>query len=574
MSTQPKTTDEEDVEFQQRFIEQAEYLDPENFLELNAEHPDQEVILGKLKAGGAKLLVGPRGCGKTTLMLRAYRELLSSESSSLPIYVNFKLSLKLEPMYINSPNASFWFRTWLGLRVVEGMWNAILESESLRPTDGLPAKGQIADAISSIEGRGDLPQAMLEKYSLSSVVQYIEEYLSETSLKRCVLLLDDAAHAFSPKQQEDFFDFFREIKSRRIAPKAAIYPGITTSSATFHVGHDAEKINVWVKPSGDVYEKFMLELGEKRFGGQFPNVIRESPGVAEFLAYSSFGIPRSYLNMLRAIVEEKDRYTSRDGTLDRRKVFELSRASREMSHNVYDSLSMKLPSYANYIQSGANIYQKIVAEIKEFNRGKDNKSHAVEIGLKKPLSSEIERIVGFLQYSGLLMPSGENSRGVKGTFEIYSVHFGDLITQNAVVGARTKTIPPFLEAFRSKPHQAWPRLSSATLMQLGTLGEHAFDLTLPHCQNCGAERISEHARFCHNCGAQLKSSSLFEELVSQDISALPISATLVKRIKEGSKIKKVRDILTDADKTNLRSVKMIGPIRAQRIAHWAEEHVA
>lgn len=109
MSTQPKTTDEEDVEFQQRFIEQAEYLDPENFLELNAEHPDQEVILGKLKAGGAKLLVGPRGCGKTTLMLRAYRELLSSESSSLPIYVNFKLSLKLEPMYINSPNASFGF---------------------------------------------------------------------------------------------------------------------------------------------------------------------------------------------------------------------------------------------------------------------------------------------------------------------------------------------------------------------------------------------------------------------------------------------------------------------------------
>jgi predicted AAA+ superfamily ATPase len=54
------------------FVEQAEYIDDKSFNQWNIEHPDEEAIIRKLSQGGAKLIIGPRGCGKTTLMLKTY----------------------------------------------------------------------------------------------------------------------------------------------------------------------------------------------------------------------------------------------------------------------------------------------------------------------------------------------------------------------------------------------------------------------------------------------------------------------------------------------------------------------
>ena len=54
-------SDHEDI-----FVEQAEYLNQEAFAKWSEHHPDERAILSKLKGGGAKLLTGPRGSGKTT----------------------------------------------------------------------------------------------------------------------------------------------------------------------------------------------------------------------------------------------------------------------------------------------------------------------------------------------------------------------------------------------------------------------------------------------------------------------------------------------------------------------------
>lgn len=561
--------------FEQSFVEQAEYIEPDRFLQLNAEHPDEPTILRKLKGGGAKLLVGPRGCGKTTLMLKAHHQLLNDgDFGILSIYVNFKLSLKLEPLYVRTSNAPFWFRTWLNLKILAALHETLRVSEKLKAPRGMPSAADIANSISAIENGADGSREELESFSHHRLSSLVDEVLSINELNRCVLLLDDAAHAFSPKQQEDFFDFFREIKSRRIVPKAAVYPGITSHAPTFHVGHDAEQIDVWVRPIGEAFENYMREMATKRFGGKLPAALADTPLAVEFLAYASFGIPRSFLNMLRTFFEDKGKYTTAEGRLDRRKVFELARQAKESAHTVYDSLQYKLPSFSNFVSSGDSVYQSIVLQLKEFNNGKLFRAQGVEIGLKKPIPQNLERVLGFFQYAGLIMPTGENSRGVKGVFEIYMIHFGDLITENAIVGARTKRIESFVEVLQTQSHQAWPRIDANNLIDSRHLGESAFKLKLPHCQNCGSERISEHAKFCHNCGSQLKSTSLYDELVNQDISVLPISATLVRRIKSESRIRKIRDILIDSDKTQLRGVGMIGPVRAQRIANWAEEHVA
>ena len=244
-----------------------------------------------------------------------------------------------------------------------------------------------------------------------------------------------------------------------------------------------------------------------------------------------------------------------------------------MSHTVYDSLSYKLPAYKAFVETGQDIYQKIIEALKEFNTGKLDTNQALEVGIKRPMRPEIEKVIGFLQYAGLLMPVGSNSRGVKGVFELYMVHFGDLITENAIIGRRTKSVPAFVTAFTAQTHQAWPRVSPESLARLDRFSA-LFRLTLPHCQNCGAERSNEHAKFCQNCGSQLKTTSLYDSLVNQDISVLPISHRMVTRIKNNSAIRKIKDILIDSDRSHLRSIKFIGPIRATYIANCAEEHVA
>jgi hypothetical protein len=388
-----------------------------------------------------------------------------------------------------------------------------------------------------------------------------------------VLLLDDAAHAFSPRQQEDFFEFFRQVKSREISPKAAIYPGITTHSPTFHVGHDAEQIDAWVRPDRRAYVKFMRTMAIKRFGGTLPKALSATPQAVEFLSFAAFGIPRSFLNMLRTIYHDEASLSTSGSAIDRRKLLDIAKQGRELSHNVYESLSYKLPAYKSFVESGQKIYQRIINIMKDFNREKPDNNQGLEVGLRRPIRPEIEKVIGFLQYAGLLMPVGENSRGNKGVFELYMVHFGDLITDNAIIGRRTKSVPSFVTAFTAQTHQAWPRVNPDSLAkpeQFPVL----FRLTLPHCLVCGAERASEDAKFCQNCGAQLKTTSLYDELVNQDISVLPLSRRIVTRIKGNSTIRKIKDILIDTDRVNLRSIPFIGPVRATNIANCAEEYLA
>ena len=410
-------------------------------------------------------------------------------------------------------------------------------------------------------------------YNVEGLGASISDIIDLNGYTRCILFLDDAAHAFSPRQQEDFFDFYRQIKSKEISPKAAIYPGITNHSPNFHVGHDAEQIDAWLRPDDSVYLKFMRDLAEKRFDGVLPKTLNDSPEYLDLLAYASFGIPRAFLNMLRLVYHYDEKRRGHKESVPRLRIFEIVKEGRRLSHAVYDSLAYKLPAYKLFIDSGQNIYQKIVSNIKNFNKSKEIFDHGVEVGIKRPISPELRKVIGFFQYAGLLMSSGETSRGIKGVFEVYKLHYGDLITENAVVGKRTKTVRLFLTVFKSSAHQAWPRVSPETLADPDDFSS-MFRLTLPNCQNCGAERLNENAKFCHNCGAALKSASIYDELVNQDIGILPISKRMVRRIKEESSIRKIKDILIDSDRTNLRSVKHIGPARATRIASAAEEYVA
>ncbi len=77
-----------------------------------------------------------------------------------------------------------------------------------------------------------------------------------------------------------------------------------------------------------------------------------------------------------------------------------------------------------------------------------------------------------------------------------------------------------------------------------------------------------------NCGAQLKTISSFESIVSKDISVLALTRNRVKTIKEHSQLSTIKDILMDHEFKELRSVHMIGPVWAKRIYGYAEESIS
>lgn len=314
----------------------------------------------------------------------------------------------------------------------------------------------------------------------------------------------------------------------------------------------------------------MKAIAEKRFDGQLPSPLANDMSAMKFLAYAAFGIPRSLLNMLRSVEGE---LVEGNSAIERKKLLEAAKVSRENGHSVFKSLVHKIPAYKNFILTGDNIYSSLIESLKQFNRGKSTSKQGIEIGLKRPLPNEIQKLIGFYQYAGILMESGENSRGEKGVYDIYFLHFADLITENAIVGARTKSIDRFLEVFEGQKHQAWPRVTGEKLVDTEDY-EQAFALSLPECQTCGEPRVSENAKYCSSCGAQLQSASIYHTLVGQDLRVLPITEARARTIRRNSDLRKIKDILMDQSKEQLRGVPQIGPKWAERILRYAEEYVA
>lgn len=557
------------------FVEQAEFLDASDFDAWAEQHPNERQILQKLCRGGGKLITGPRGCGKTTLLLKAYRNLSKPESKSLPIYVNFKSSLRLEPLYKQNANATYWFHQWMVLKCYSGLVNSLTEMN----LDGLNELPFVHKEIKVLTEKLELGSETsdldkIKVLSLESLSSLIETILSINGKARCVVLFDDAAHAFSSEQQRDFFDLFRRLKSKQLAPKAAIYPGITVSSPSFHIGHDAEEVAVWIDPYSAEYLPFMRSLLSKRLPASVYKELAAKSELLDLVCFGAFGMPRALLNIVRSFYEENsNEYLEFKTNFTSQNALTAIRRSYENTVRLYSSLRYKLPMYANFLATGEELLEEMIRAIKSYNSAKSPDRQSVSIAMGSEPSNELERVIGFLEYSGLLMFHKPVSRGVKGRFQVYYVHSGGLIDRNALLGRKSVSADSFSSSLKKRHAHEFTRVTPSKLLKVESLAER-LTLDLPPCENCGAPRASESAKFCLECGSPLTAISTFRLLAKTDISELPISARRVDRIKQHSKIRTVGDILLDHDKKKLRGVPRIGPYWARRIFSYAEEFLA
>ena len=551
------------------FTEQAEYIDSANLENWHIEHPNEKLIMKKLCQGGAKLLTGPRGCGKTTLLLKAYNE-MRHRKDVFSVYVNFKTSLKIEPLYRKNTNGSYWFNQWLFLKIYKGIFKSLRDYEIADSIDLVFSEKDIDSYINKIElGIVDEISTVNELLSISILEDEIKKILSVRGMSSCVLLLDDAAHAFSKEQQYDFFEFFRNIKSREISPKAAIYPGVTNFSASFHVGHDAEEINVWIKVTDDDYIEFMTKLLQKRFPAEIFLQLTKDKDLLNLICYSSFGIPRALLNIVHNLWKGKK---SVEMDCSRNGILKSIRQVNGLFMNIYKSLEEQLPIYKEFVKKGDRIYETLLESLKQYNKEKDFFNQAVEVGIKKPIPVELDKVFNFLQYAGLLMYARELSRGENGRYAIYIINYGFLIEKNVFGGRTNIKNVELATALKTRNMHEYKRFTIESLLGEGDIRD-MFPFSLPPCPKCHTPRISADTKFCSECGEKLVTPSLFEELVKNDISKLPLTSHRVETIKQNSTIRTIRDILMDKDHKELRGVPQVGAYWTSRIFSYAEEYI-
>ncbi len=456
------------------------------------------------------------------------------------------------------------------MRIVEAAGESCKDAGSLPPqglAELLPGAREYVRALSA---GLDVP-GLAQQLGPSELCELLAGWTVKLGRRRVVLLLDDAAHAFAPQQQREFFEIFRELRTRQVAAKAAVYPGITTYSPYMHVGHEAELIEAWYRPDTDDFLEVMRGLVALRLPDALAGVLAGREELVDLLALASFGLPRGFLVMLSELLGvEGDE--SPGFTPTRRRADSAIAAHAESVRSIFTSLSEKIPRYSHFVTVGSELERAIARSLREFNAQRSPNTKAVVIGLADPLGPELSKVLEMLEYAGLIRPQGTVSRGVKGVFHRYELHYAIMLAENSLALGQRGSTPAVISSLRSRDAHAFARSRGSAL--LGDGFQLRCTLDLEPCQECGAARISESAKFCMTCGRPLTEASLYEELLQTSIEYLPLTQKKREALLADTQIRTVNDVLIDEESREVRKAHRVGPVWAARIRRYAEEFVS
>ncbi|EBR1149339.1 hypothetical protein BTM87_24665, partial [Salmonella enterica subsp. enterica] len=335
------------------FEERADYLPPSILAKWSPNNKHFRAIQKKLTQVGAKLLVGPRGAGKTHYMRHAYLDCKENKNLPLPLYVSFNHYLRLETYIHETSNAIEIFHAWVLAKIVL----ACYDDYNIFPFEEITID-DIKNFILDIEKQNYKTEhnKVITSLSIESTQDIIDTCANKQGRKRTVLFFDDAALTLTKEYMVEFFDIFRSIKTSRISPKASVYPGTTQYGPRFHVGQDAEPVMIWQEVDQSDYINFMLELVKERFN----NIPQIDTEINQLLIYASFGIPRAYINLVRA-------YSESNAKTKQSKFNMVIEERCKYLYDEYISIIDKLPQYGVYVKSGWDFFYKIVSDLKEIN---------------------------------------------------------------------------------------------------------------------------------------------------------------------------------------------------------------
>jgi len=549
--------------FEFEFEERADQLTLEDIDSTLADGSIFKNARKKLLGKGAKLLVGPRGTGKTHLMRYTYLYAMKTPGAPIVLYANFSRYLNLEPLLKNSPDALKRFHSWVLAKLLLSAFDFLhvkrIETDWLENHHELFSEKKLRELVSLLERSSgdDQYEAYGQNLTVEHVLDVAELLRKKYSRSRIVFLLDDAALSLADQYLIAFFEVYRLLKTEFTAPKASVYPGSTQYGPTFHAFHEAEEVPLWLSVDDSEYSNIMGDIAYNRLTPDELETI--NPDVLELLKYMAFGVPRAYLRLLRQYLDDEK-------STPQRKLNKIVRRQTELIGDEYDSLRIKLKQFASIVESGRKLFDRAIKEV-TISAKATPKTRNIILGIRHDAGRGLltERMIKFLIEVGMLYPLQSVSHGPNRKYDRYIPHLAFLREEGLFREGRGESSKS-VQLYMQRPAAKHPvRRDLATL--LSSTDIENLKLDLPACQECSTTRMNESQRFCHNCGAELVASSLFEECMELGLAAIPgISETLINRILNDTKMKTVGDVYASQNASGeLQMAYYVGPKRAQGV---------
>lgn len=212
--------------------ERADHLSLQTIATSTAIDGPTSNIVAKLLENGTKLLVGPRGCGKTHLMRYAFVKSAMEKNAPFCVYISFNRSYRLEPLLRNRTNALDVFHRWVICLCYLGLHDAVDKyCERLAADDTAQLneeiwvdykRDELTNIISRFEHGGVLAEEQRGIYDELSVDRLKENVIAVAesfSRSRSVLLLDDAALTLTPEYLPEFLMLSAYFERQRLPPR-------------------------------------------------------------------------------------------------------------------------------------------------------------------------------------------------------------------------------------------------------------------------------------------------------------------------------------------------------------------
>lgn len=532
-------------------------------------------VVQKLLSRGAKVIVGPRGVGKTHHMKIALKQAIYDKNKPLPIYVSFSKYLRLEPLKNNTSIALQYFHCWVLSKILLGLEetlrlintpkaNSFLEEIEL---DKIHLFCEQIEKQQTLDWQYDL----LEKISVNKISNYIEIALDITKRKHAILLCDDAALVLTKEYMVEFFDTFRSLKSSKISPKASVYPN-TEFGPRFHLGQDAESISCWPSVIDSEYEKLFEEIYQKRYSVDLKDDIKKC------FMYAAFGIPRAFINLI-------NQYNISNNHGQQSQINTVIADQSEIIIQEFLSLAVKQPQYKHYVQAGSEIFNRIITTMVQENKeALLNQRQQIFLGILKDYeeegkkSKDLKIITRLLEETGLLakvveVKHGTTSTGKPRVYNRYIPHLTLLIKEGGYQITRGSLINKFAE-YVSYPKEKHPCRKNSFSEFIDPTTLENLSLDLPPCGKCKNPRSDIAQKFCMYCGSELLNKSTFEELMSRRVDTLPLSNWLKNKIALETDIETIADIVFHSNPNQeLRKVKGVGEKRATKVIEEATKDI-
>jgi len=540
--------------------ERSDYLEKDQIQNWFVTNKYFKRIQKKLIGTGAKLLIGPRGTGKTHHMLMTHHQCLGDASKPVSLYITFNKYFKLEPLISKATNAKSIFHTWVLSNILLSIYEFCQEQNietELLINDNFLNRNNLVEFNSKAESgffrfeNHDIPSIL----SVSKVKAVIEKLITSTGRKRAIILFDDAALTLTPDYLIELFEIFTSLKSKSISPKASVYPGTTNYGPKFHPGHDAEEVECWINVSDNMqsYSDFMNEIINKRLSQLITDI---DDNVIELLKFASFGIPRAFLFLLRS-------YTQSDKSTRQSKYNEVLDIHATLLQNEYLSLKKKMPQFSNIIETGFSFFSNLISEVVELNKSKKT-GKTLTVGIEPSTNAMINRMIQFLNEAGLIYKHTSGvSHGAGRDYDRYTPHLLFLLKDRAFSTNRGFDTSSILNKLKSKESKQPLRRKFETILNPEDI--NGLVLNLPPCSNCNTVRIQEDQIFCHICGTKLIMFSAFEECMKIPITEVPLTPVQRRAIEE-SPFVLIGDIYSSkSPASELRKSDQIGHVRSSDI---------